>query len=430
MDNLPKEGILGSFLIAGQLESPDKYRRFEHLSEIFTWLAVIIGLLIIQLPFGESLNRDTIYILAAAVGVFTTVWYHLLPKRFTGRLKRFLYNLITIAFITILVHNTNGVQSYATFFYILSIISVAMTLPLVQTAVIVFFAITLIFGEAFLTSGPLATNFSLALLHSWGLLLVVFFSRFNAGESLLLRKDEEETVLDKEKTVGKVKDEFVYIISHELKQPTTAIKGYIEQIREKLAGQKNSEAKEILDLTMINNDRLENLLDDLLDISQLDKGSLKINLADVSLKPIISEVISTLFIEAKNKRISLIQREAEEIAAKVDVDRLKEILTNLIGNAIKYTPEGGKVTVDSFKEGEFAKISVTDNGVGIPQEDQKHIFEKFYRVENEKTRRVKGNGLGLFVTKQLVEKMGGQIGFTSKMGEGTTFYFSLPRYRW
>jgi signal transduction histidine kinase len=430
MNSLPREGVFDSFLVAGQIESKDRYQRFDRLSEIFTWIAVVIGLVIIQLPIGQNLNKPIIYSLATAVGAFAIFWYHLLPKRFSGLTKRFIYNLIILGFIAALVHVTNGVQGYAIFFYFLTVVSVAMTQPFVHAAINVLFAIALIVLEAFFTPGPLTTNLSLAALHSWGILLVVFFSRFNAGLALILKKKEEGVVLEKEKTIGRLKDEFVYIISHELKQPATAIKGYIESIKSNYLSKLGSEAREVLDLTSVNSDRLSKLLNDLLDISQIERGSLRINLTDVSLRPVISEVISTLLIEANQKRISVIQRGTEEVAAKADVDRLKEVLTNLIGNAIKYTPDGGKVIVDVSKEGEFAKIYVSDNGVGIPQENQKHLFEKFYRVENKQTEIVKGNGLGLFVAKQLVEKMGGQIGCVSKVGEGSTFYFTLPRYRW
>ncbi|OGY28422.1 MAG: hypothetical protein A2Z42_00545 [Candidatus Woykebacteria bacterium RBG_19FT_COMBO_43_10] len=430
MNELPKEGILSSFLITGQFESKEKYKRFERLSEIFTLLAVILGVLIIQLPFGENLNRQVIYILAISIGIFALIWYHLLPKSFSGRAKRLAYNLITISFIGVLVHNTNGVQGYSIFFYFLALLSVSMTLPLTYTALTAVYAIGWIVIEGFLTAGSLATNLSLAVLHSWGLVLVVFFARFNAGEASLVKKHEEDVTLEKEKSVGRLKDEFVYIISHELKQPAIAIKSYLDDIFTRYPGKLNSESREILNLTRVNSGRLGKLLDDLLDISQIEKGRLHIKMVDVALRPIISEVLSTLLLDAHSKRISLVQQGAEEVAAKADVDRLKEVLTNLVSNSIRYTPEGGKVVVELRKEGGFAKILVTDNGIGISDEDQTHLFEKFYRVDNEQTRVVKGSGLGLFITKQLVEKMGGQVSVTSKKEAGTTFYFTLPRYRW
>ena len=204
----------------------------------------------------------------------------------------------------------------------------------------------------------------------------------------------------------------------------------IKKITSEFSTSLSTDGRDLLHLTEVNNGRLNKLLNDLQDLSSLEKGSLAVQLSNVSLRPIISEVISTQLPDAKEKRIALIQRGIEEVGASADVDRLKEILTNLIGNAIKYTSEGGKVIVEVGKEGKFAKVTVADNGFGIAEEDQKHLFEKFYRVESEKTKSVKGSGLGLFITKQLVEKMGGQLTFKSKLGQGTTFYFTLPRYRW
>ncbi len=429
MSLLPDSNIFSPFFYAGQPDK-EKFRRFERLAELFTWIAVILGLLILQLPFAAYLNKQAIYIVDAAIGAYALIWYRLIPKRFSGRLKMLVSNLITITFIAFIVHNTSGVQGYLIFLYFLAVLSVVMTLPLIYIAVATSYVIFLIFLESFLTVGPFETNISLAVLHSWALLLVVFFARFNAGQALLAKKREEEVILGREKTIGDLKDEFVYIISHELKQPAAAIKGYINAILSKHSGSLSGNASEILNLTNINSDRLSKLLDDLLDISQIEKGSLRINMTDVSLKPLISEVLSTLLLDAQSRRISLVQKGTEGVAAKADVDRLKEVFTNLVSNAVKYTPEGGKVTVEVKKEGSFAKVLVSDNGIGIGEEEQKHLFEKFYRVSNEKTEAVKGSGLGLFIAKQLVEKMGGEIGVISTVGQGTTFYFTLPRYRW
>jgi len=246
----------------------------------------------------------------------------------------------------------------------------------------------------------------------------------------MAKTHRNEVTLEKEKSLSILKDEFVYIISHELKKPMQSIEEIIKKISSEFSTSLSTDGRDLLRLTGVNNTRLNKLLNDLQDLSRIEKGSLPVHLGDVSLRPIISEVISTLGLDAKEKRISLIQKGVEEVGATADVDRLKEILTNLIGNAVKYTSEGGKVIIEASKEGKFAKVTVSDNGFGISDEDQKHLFEKFYRVETEKTKRVKGSGLGLFITKQLVEKMGGQLSFKSKIGQGTTFYFTLPRYRW
>ena len=428
MSEPASSNIVGSFLSSGNIESRERYARFEQLSERFTWLAIILGLLVVQLPFGLSLNKKAVYIICAVIALSALVWYRLLPKRFSGLTKNFLNSLVVVIFIAFIVHNTAGVQGYTIFFYFLPAISAAMSTPLVYTVATSLFIMILIFLEAFFTPGSLATNLSLAVVHSWALSLVVFYSRAEAGEAALAKEREEKTVLEKEKTLGQLKDEFVFIISHKLKQPATAINGYIDTISAKYSDSLNPEAKKILTLADTNSDRLSKLLDDLLDVSRIEQGSLQVKVSDVFIQPIINEVLSSLFFDARNKKISFTQKGDLNMAVKADADRLKEVLTNLIGNAIKYTPEGGRVIIEAKNEGEVARILVSDNGVGISEEDQKHLFEKFYRVENEKTRSVKGSGLGLFITKQLVEKMGGEIGVSSKVEEGTTFFFTLPHW--
>jgi len=430
MEQLPNQSLLNSFLSAGQIENEASYKRFETLAEIFTWMVIVIGILIVQLPFAQDLNKNIIYILAAGVSVFTLIWYHLLPKKFPARTKNFIYSFLVNLFIAFLVHFTGGVSSYIIFLYFLANLRVGMTMPLLYTVIITLFTVSLIFLGAFLTVGPISTNVSLAVLHSFALVVVVFFGRFYAGEASLAKQKEEEVVLEKEKTLGRLKDEFVFILSKELKQPTTAVKGYVEKIINEHSDALKSEAKEILDLSNLNSDRLNKLLDELLDVSQIEKKGLEVQVSDVFLKPIISEVLSNQFFDAKNKKISLSQQGDIDVAVKADLDRLKEVLTNLINNAIKYSPEGGQIVVEVKNEGDFAKVSVIDNGAGISEVDQKSLFEKFYRVENKQTEAIKGSGLGLFIAKNLVEKMGGEMGVVSKLGKGSAFFFKLPRYRW
>lgn len=431
MDPTARQDLLSSFLYAGQVQNKDRYLRFERMVEVFTWIAIILGLLVIQLPFSADLDKRSIYILSGSVAVYAILWHRVLPKRFSGLTKNFIYSVFAIGFLAFIVNRTGGVQSYSLFLYYLSAVPVAITMPLLHASIIAAYIATLIFIEAiFFSPGSLTTNLSLSALHAWALFLTIFYSRAEAGEAALAKKREEEVLLEKEKTLSKLKDDFLFIISHELKQPSETIKGYIESIIRESGDSLTPDAKKILEMTNLNSKRLSKLLDDLLDISQIEQGSMKIQISDVALRPVISEVLSNLFFEAKNKKIALDQMGDVDTAAKADPDRLKEILTNLIGNAIKYSPEGTKVIVEVKKEKDFARINVIDNGFGISEEDQKNLFGKFYRVQSDKTKNIKGNGLGLFITKQLVENMGGQIGVTSQAGKGSTFSFTLPRYHW
>lgn len=420
--------LINTFFSSRGSENKEKYARFEQLSEKITWLAVILGALVVQLPFGEDLNKESIYLLCFLILVSAFIWYRLLPKKYIGLTKIFIYTLVTVVFIAFLVHSTGGIAGYTIFLFFLPAITAAMVMPPFHTLAVTMFIVSLIFGEAFIEPGLRASNLSLAILHSWALFLVVFYSRAESSEASLAKEREEKEILEKEKTLGQLKDEFVFIISHKLKQPASTIRGCLEEISSKYSRVLNPEAKKILELTKLNSGRLSKLLDDLLDVSRIEKGSLKVEASDVFIKPLVNEVLSSLFFEARNKKISVSQKGDLDIAVKADADRLKEVLTNLVNNAIKYTSEGGHVEVEVRNEGEFARVLVSDNGIGIDEEDQKHLFEKFYRVQNEKTKTIKGSGLGLFITKQLVEKMGGEVGVSSKIGQGTSVYFTLPHW--
>jgi len=140
-------------------------------------------------------------------------------------------------------------------------------------------------------------------------------------------------------------------------------------------------------------------------------------------------VVDELSIQAKDKGLELkseIRMTNDEIKVKADPERVRQILINLVGNAIKYT-ETGSVTVSTEQEEKMVAVHVKDSGIGMDQEAQKRLFEKFYRVKTEKTRQITGTGLGLWIVKQLVEKQGGRIWIESEEGKGSTFHFSLPR---
>ena len=422
--------LLRSLLLTNEVDNPDKYKHFDRVAEITIWVAIILISLVSLTPYGISLRNITSYLTSASIGIFALVWFRLLPKKISGRTKNLLYSFIISIILGVVVFFSNGIQSYALLFFYIDTIRISMSMPNKHLLIVVPFIILIIFGQSFFSDGDLATNLSLALLHTWGILLTAVVGRLIVGQAVMAQTNQNKVRLERQKSLSKLKDEFVYIISHELKQPMQSIAEEIKKITSEFSTSLSTDGRDLLHLTEVNNGRLNKLLNDLQDLSSLEKGSLAVQLSNVSLRPIISEVISTQLPDAKEKRIALIQRGIEEVGASADVDRLKEILTNLIGNAIKYTSEGGKVIVEVSKEGKFAKVTVADNGFGIADEDQKHLFEKFYRVESEKTKSVKGSGLGLFITKQLVEKMGGQLTFKSKLGQGTTFYFTLPRYRW
>ena len=226
------------------------------------------------------------------------------------------------------------------------------------------------------------------------------------------------------------KSQFVTIVSHEMKNPMTSIRGYADLVRRGMVGPVNEQQTEFLDIVLDNVDRMATLVSDLTDISRIETGRLKINLAEVALPPYVQEVVTTLRpqIEAKQQTIVL-SLPADLPSLRTDPARLVQILTNLASNAIKYTPPGGKIEVAAGVQNGFLRVQVRDSGIGLSPEDQTKLFTQFFRSDNPVVREQAGWGLGLSVTRSLVELLGGKIGVQSQLGHGSIFWFTLPATR-
>jgi len=230
------------------------------------------------------------------------------------------------------------------------------------------------------------------------------------------------------KRLQELKDEFVFVAAHELRTPVAAIKGYLSLLLEGISGPLSDPAKSVVVKVLNANTRLIRLVDDLLQVARSEAGRLTITVKPTEITAPIRETLVELKPLADQKGIVLAYNPAPVLPqVRADTDRVREIMVNLVGNAIKYTLGNGTVTIThELQEGTLV-THITDIGIGIAKEAQQKIFEKFYRVQTEKTKSITGTGLGLFIVKQLVEKMGGTIWFTSEEGKGSVFSFSLPR---
>ncbi len=231
------------------------------------------------------------------------------------------------------------------------------------------------------------------------------------------------------KRLEELKDEFVFIASHELRTPVTAIKGYLSMVLNGEAGTLGDEAKQMLEQVQTANQRLIQLVEDLLQVARNDAGRLKIEVTPTDLATAIDSVTKELLPLANDKQQTIRYDSSKSGIVAADNDRLKEVLINLVGNAIKYTPAKGTIEIFHEQQPGMLVTHIKDDGIGMSQEEQAKLFEKFYRVKNTKTASISGTGLGLFIVKQIVEKMGGQIWVTSAPEQGSTFSFSLKKVR-
>lgn len=226
--------------------------------------------------------------------------------------------------------------------------------------------------------------------------------------------------------VNQLKSEFVSLVSHELRTPLTAISGYLDLLLED-QGEQAVRSQELLSIVKRNTDRLVKLLDDLLDLSRIESGKIELNLAPVDVMPLIAEVMSLLRpqIEAKDQQLTVDQAEALPLV-QGDADRIRRILINLLSNAHKYTPPGGHIWVTAHRLQGWVQIDVRDNGIGLSRDEQAHLFDRFFRAQQPATQEVGGTGLGLPITRLLVDLHGGRISVVSAPGQGSTFSFTLP----
>lgn len=223
------------------------------------------------------------------------------------------------------------------------------------------------------------------------------------------------------KEVDHMKDEFISIASHELRTPLTVTKGYLSMILEGTFGKiENPEVQKAIATAARSNGRLEGLVEDLLNVSRIEQGRLQVEEQKIEIGPIMEDLISQFKINADEKKLALEYAKPEEKLPLIlaDPERLRQVLINIIGNAIKYT-EKGSVKVTVGVKDNMMEIKVIDTGFGMSPEEQKHLYEKFYRVQNDRTNKIIGTGLGLWITKQIVELMKGKIILESIQGVGT-----------
>jgi len=227
------------------------------------------------------------------------------------------------------------------------------------------------------------------------------------------------------KQLERQREEFVANVSHELRTPLSLIKGYVETLLD--GARDNPEvAERFLKIIERNTDRLDFLIQDLLTISALESGRMKLELQPVNFHSLVEKVFTHLHAKAENKNVELLN-ELPGITTQVDANRLDQVLTNLVDNAIKYGHANGRVVVGGkpLADGKL-ELFVRDDGPGIPPESLPRVFERFYRVDKARSRDQGGTGLGLAIVKHIVQAHGGEVWAESEIGKGTTFFFTVP----
>src|SRR4051795_12468728 len=240
------------------------------------------------------------------------------------------------------------------------------------------------------------------------------------GRVWTLREVTQQRELDR------LKDDFVATVSHELRTPLTSMMGFLEMIREGEAGALNDEQKRFLAIVYRSSERLQRLVGDLLFVVRLDANGLQLQFSDVRVDDIVRESVESVAALARSREIDLRADVRPVPHVWADKERLAQLVSNLISNAIKFTPGGGTVTARVYSDGRDAVVEVEDTGIGIPTNEQSRLFQRFFRSSTATEQAIPGTGLGLVISKAIAEAHGGSIAVRSETGAGTTFTVRLP----
>ena len=229
------------------------------------------------------------------------------------------------------------------------------------------------------------------------------------------------------KASERIKDEFIATVSHELRTPLTSIHGSLGLLGGGVTGELSDDSARLVRIAQENCERLVRLIDDILSIAKIESEKMQFRLQPVAIDDLIGRAIEANQDFAKQYGVRLLARPGiREARVLADMDRLMQVLTNLLSNAVKHSPRGGGVQVGVQRRDAYWRISVVDNGPGIPESFRENIFSKFAQADGSDRRKGGGTGLGLSICKAIMDRLGGRIGFTSERDVRTSFYFELP----
>lgn len=262
----------------------------------------------------------------------------------------------------------------------------------------------------------------------------LLYKERNLMDQILREKNAElESARSAAEKANLAKSDFLATVSHELRTPLTSIRGALALIAGGVAGELPAAAKPLIDIAHKNSERLILLVNDILDMEKIEAGKMEFNASPVKLMPLLLQALDGNHAYAEQYKVAYVLESApaNELSGamvSVDSDRMMQVFTNLLSNAAKYSPAGGRVLVAVERIGRDIRVTVKDNGPGIPDEFRVRIFQKFAQADSSDSRKKGGTGLGLSIAKAIIEKMGGNIGFDSQPHVQTAFYVELPEW--
>jgi signal transduction histidine kinase len=406
------------------------------IETIFWLMAISIAIFLNLSPqIFKKTNPIFIIILITPflIIILSRIW-RLVQSEAKRIISLLIFSLIVL--IPLLLITTKAAE-LVMFYYLPAVIAISMALLVVMdpriyviilVGLCVFFLGEAFFGISITVEGEL--KYPIMFLRIFSLTFLTIFIYYLYTKETSMRK-KLDALIDKLKTLDRVKSDFVANVSHELRTPLTSIKNAAILLEKKISGHEKEISvsdEELLNIIISNVDRQSRLIGELLDLAKIEKGKLSMTRSSVDIGKVAEEALKSIAIQATTKNIKIIadiQQNLPKIYASED--RIAEVYTNLLDNAIKYNKENGKVILQIRSIGDKIESIVEDTGIGISPENLGKLFDRFRQLEDALKHKNKGVGLGLVITKEIIELHGGRIWVESKLGVGSKFIFTLPR---
>lgn len=411
--------------------------------EKYTYIILALGLFLITAlaVLGFSIpNQSSLYLVTALAAIYTFLYHRFVYLKRPTATVAIIDAVAFTSFIFVLNQITGGLDSPLFFLYFLPIISTRLNLGPNVPIFITFLSTFFISAEGLLASQikirPEGIDFGFNAIQTLNLgakmLALIIFGIYTRSLAVEFSYESEQRreiqrLNDQLKETQKAKDEFIFIASHALRSPVVALRGGISLLTRGNLGKVTTDQKRYLDEIGKAGERMVHLVDDLIDVTSIEHPSFVLKKEVFKIKDLVDEVIKSFQPVLSEKRMDL-EVKVDDFSVSADRRKIAMVISNLVDNAIKYTPSGGKVGVETKEDGQKIILSITDTGVGINKEDLEKVFGKFTKLESVlNAQNQSGLGLGLYASKLIIERHGEKIWTDSSLGGGSKFSFTLER---
>lgn len=407
-------------------------RRFnrERLIEIATWLIITVIIFGVRFLPIRLIDNDQVYYLIGAIISFALLYYLVIYKYFSRSNRFYLKTIADIVLIGVLIHVLKDYGQYFFALYFLPIAAAALELEFINALIIATVASIFVAFQVFLGSQDLLPQSPALYQGAWQIGLILLMTIFCRALALQIRQEKmaKEESLARQKALEEESDrqkEFLSLTSHQLFTPLSIIRGFVSLLNDENYGKLEPKQKAAIVEVYANTKRMINLVSELLSISRIQSGTFELNKTSTKICDILKNVVDQFQKSRPKNNVVLLCQTKDTRSIKIDADKIRNCVYNLLDNATKYTP-AGKILIESEQNEKITTVKIIDEGVGIKEQDREKLFQPFFRGKDILELDNSGTGLGLYIARLIIEKHGGKIWAANNKDKGATFTFEIP----